>query len=210
MRIITETQNNQEWYEARLGMITSSRIGDLMTNARKKDDLLSQTAKSYMLELIAEILTGEYVELHSKALQWGADHESIAIEEYETKELIKVKKCGLIGHSDLSMYAGTPDGIKDDKGIIEVKCPYNSKNHIDYLINGMNDKGYHYQVQSNILLTDSDYCDFISFDPRIKDNNRLYIQRIEKDEEVCKSIIDKVKIFQDEIVNILNKMENKG
>ena len=57
MKIITTCeQGSPEWLAMRLGKVTASRIGDLLSKGRGTAP--SKMAESYMMELIAERLTG--------------------------------------------------------------------------------------------------------------------------------------------------------
>ncbi|KAL3277310.1 hypothetical protein HHI36_012661 [Cryptolaemus montrouzieri] len=58
-----------------------------------------------------------------KAIQWGRDHEKDGIRVLEENRKVHVTptglwldQCGFIG--------GSPDGLVNDDGIVEVKCPY--------------------------------------------------------------------------------------
>jgi hypothetical protein len=69
---ISDTQQrSEEWHAQRLGKFTASRFGDLMTNGRKKDEVLGQTAISYIYEKAAELLTGQRTEIFGKASRLG-------------------------------------------------------------------------------------------------------------------------------------------
>jgi len=56
--IIEAEQRSPEWYAARLGVFTSSEIYRLMTKPKLKGEVLSDGAKTYILEKVAESLTG--------------------------------------------------------------------------------------------------------------------------------------------------------
>ena len=71
--ISNSEQRSEEWHAQRLGKFTASRFGDLMTNSRKKDEVLGATAVSYIYEKAAELLTGERKEIFGTALDWGTN-----------------------------------------------------------------------------------------------------------------------------------------
>jgi hypothetical protein len=65
-------QRTDEWHKQRMGKFTASRFGELMTNGRKKDEVLGQTAISYIYEKAAELLDGSKERKSSAAaLDWG-------------------------------------------------------------------------------------------------------------------------------------------
>jgi hypothetical protein len=73
-----ELQRTEEWFAQRLGKFTASRFGDLMTSGRSKADIFGQTAISYMMEVAAEKLTGQRVQIFGAALDHGNEYESVA------------------------------------------------------------------------------------------------------------------------------------
>lgn len=185
MRIIDVPQGSNGWQKLRLGLISASRFKDVLSEPRSKADKeagnLSGTAEAYMNTLIAEILTGEQEEISGKALDWGNEHEDAARAEYEFDYNQSVDQVGICIHESL-MYGASPDGLVGDDGMIEIKCPFISKNHVSTVINGM-PKEHMPQIQGNLLVNGRQWCDFISFDPRIDGDHRLYVQRIERDEK---------------------------
>lgn len=208
MQIINVEQGSPEWHEFRLGVVSASRFSDIQTEPRTKKDKdagkLSMTSLAYMNELIAEIITRQYEELSAKPLDWGKTYEPEALEAYSFIKNIQVGSTGII-LNDEGTIGGSPDGLVSglaDNGMIEVKCPFNPKNHIKTVIYGM-PKEHMPQVQGNMMINGADYCDFISFDPRIKSKHRLYIQRIERDEAYIKSLKEKLTPFLSMMQDIL-------
>ena len=95
MRKFNENQPEQrtaDWHRARLGHFTGSQIVKLMGTGRKKDDVFSATAISYIFQVASERLLSEkvveddemfwlYLEQVShtnRAMQWGIDNENEA------------------------------------------------------------------------------------------------------------------------------------
>jgi len=197
--IKTPEQLSKEWFNLRLGKFTASNFADLMKSGRKKDEIFSQTAMSLIYDKISEKLTGKHKEIFGDALDWGIENERYAISLYEQSTGIKVTSVGFIPLKGYEEYCGgSPDGqIDDGKGIIEVKCPYNSTNHIWTLINNniplKNYSKYYTQIQLNILCTGAEYCDFISYDPRIKDDKlKIKVIRYERDDDYISKIINRL------------------
>ena len=200
-------QRSVEWFQARLGKITGSRFGDVLTEPRSKKDkelgVLSKTAESYMLELITEKLVGEPRKLSGEALDWGTNTEPEAIEYYEMTTFNEVEAVGFVEINE--DVGGSPDGLVETDGMIEVKCPFTSANHVKYFLGASIPKGYYAQIQGNLWVTDRKWCDFISYDPRIKDpKKRMFILRVERDEDFIKNLESKIASF---IVQLNSKLE---
>lgn len=205
MHIIEVQQGSYGWQKLRLGLISASRFKDILTDPRSKADKesgnLSGTAEAYMNILIAEILTGEQEEISGKALDWGNEHEDDARAEYEFDYNQLVNQVGICIHDSL-MYGASPDGLVGSDGMIEIKCPFISKNHVSTVINGMPEE-HMAQIQGNLLVNGRQWCDFISFDPRIDGEHRLYVQRIERDEKYIAALEKKINNFSSKMQETL-------
>lgn len=136
-------QRTIEWMRQRFGHFTGSKVSVLMSKGRKKDQVFSATAMSYIYQVAAERnfnpaflddddMLEEYIaatEIHSKAIQWGVDNEGAAralAAKTLDKEIIEVSTCK---HDTIPFFAASPDGIIRDFdgeghfGVIEIKCP---------------------------------------------------------------------------------------
>ena len=204
MILVDVEQGSSEWLELRLGLVSASRFKDIMTNPRSKAELFSATAKSYMLELIAEILTGEQKEVSGKALEWGSNNEKNAQIEYAFEKGVSVDEVGICLTDDRQVGA-SPDGFVGDIGGIEIKCPYNSANHISTVISGEMPKEHMAQVQGNMLVNGRKWWEFVSYDPRIDGKGRIFITRIERDEEYIEKLQIKLTAFLVEMKRILKE-----
>lgn len=197
-------QGSEAWLKLRLGLVSASRFKDIMTNPRSKTELFSATAKSYMLELIAEILTGEQKEVSGKALEWGSNNEINAQNEYAFEKGVKVESVGICLTDD-KLIGASPDGFVGDDGGLEIKCPYNSANHIATVVSGEMPKEHIPQVQGNLWVNGRSWWDFVSYDPRIEGEGRLFITRIERDDEYIEKLQIKLTAFVIEMQRILKE-----
>ena len=78
---------------------------------------------------------------------------------------------------------GTPDGFVGENGLIEVKCPLTFKRHLRTVITRTVPDEYMPQVLGQLWLTGREWCDFVSYDPRIrKGPHGLVIVRVVKKE----------------------------
>lgn len=191
-------QRTDDWFAKRLGKFTASNIGEILKKGRGKDEPFSKTAISYIRKKIAEQLTGQKEEIHGPALEWGTNYEETAIMEYEELTDVQVKEVGFIPLKSYEQWAGgSPDGVVSKDKIIEVKCPFSSAIHTETLITrkipeSWDDK-YYAQIQFNMLVTGAKECDFISFDPRMKNpNHRLVVITIERDDAYLANLIERL------------------
>jgi hypothetical protein len=208
-------QYSSEWFEQRMGKITSSTIYNLMTEPKLKSEAgnLSATTKEYLTSKLAERLTGVQREFTSNATNHGLELENEAIKFYEGKTGTTVKSGGYIEMIN-GLYGGTPDGLIEGGGIIQVKCPYNYTNHIN---NGLiesqeyfkkNYKQYYWQCQSDMMITESEFCDFVSYCPQIADNLKMFIFRIEANIEDMQLLLSKIEQAGEFMNNLYNQLSN--
>jgi putative phage-type endonuclease len=168
-------QGSLAWRAARLGRVTASRVADAV--AKTKTGWGASRA-NYMAELIAERLTGEAAEgFTSAAMQWGTEHEAEALAAYSFRHDADVVSVGFVPHPTIAMSGASPDGLIGGDGLVEVKCP-NTSTHIDTLLEAGIPAKYVLQMQWQMACTGRAWCDFLSFDPRLPESMRLYVQRL--------------------------------
>jgi putative phage-type endonuclease len=185
-------QGSPEWFAARLGKVTASRIADVM--ARTKSGYAASRG-SYMAELISERLSGtSYERFQNAAMQWGNDKEPEARVLYELLEDVSVAEVGFIEHPSLAMTGASPDGHIGEVGMVEIKCPM-THTHIETLIHNMVDTKYVYQMQWQMACTGRQWCDFFSFDPRMPVSMRYFKKRFHRDAQQIADIEREVRTF---------------
>lgn len=200
-------QGTPEWFAARLGKVTASRVSDVM--AKIKTGGYGASRDDYMAQLICERLTGTVAESFSNAsMQWGTDTEPMARSHYEMVNGVLVDQVGFVPHPNIEMAGASPDGIVGD-GLIEIKCP-NTATHIETLINKKVPTKYIKQIQFQLRCTGKKWCDFISFDPRLK-GLEMFTKRVERDEKLISEMDAEVVKFLAELdkkINLLMKEKN--
>lgn len=185
-------QGSPEWFDIRRGKVTASRVPDVV--ARTKTGW-GASRINYMAELIAERLTGETAQAYSNAaMQWGSDMEPQARAAYEFRHDCDVTTVGFVPHPVIAMTGASPDGLVADAGLVEIKCP-NTATHIDTLMGQAVPSKYIIQMQWQMACTGRQWCDFVSFDPRMPESMRLFVQRIKRDEGEIMSLEKEVGLF---------------
>lgn len=200
-------QGTDDWFAARLGKVTASRIADVVAKTKTG---VSASRGNYMAQLIVERMTGKPTESYSNtAMQWGTSTEPLARAAYEITTDLMVDEVGFVEHESLPMCGASPDGLVGDNGLIEIKCP-NTATHIETLINGTIDNRYMLQMQWQMACTDREWCDFVSFDPRMPEALQLKIIRVNMNEMLIVELENQVEQFLNEVqekVEFLNKLK---
>lgn len=198
-------QGTDDWHTARLGKVTASRLGDLMAKTKSG---YSTSRRNYLMELLCQRLTGEREETYtSSEMQWGIDNEPLARTCYEVDKDILVEEVGLFDHPEIDGFAASPDGLVGEDGLIEIKCP-KTKTHIDFIQTLKIDPKYQKQMTAQMLCTGRNWCDFVSFDPRLPENLQFVCVRYNLDEELASEIVGEVTEFLSELDGLTEKMRN--
>jgi putative phage-type endonuclease len=197
-------QRSAEWFEQRCGKVTASRIADLM--AKTKSGWGASRA-NYKAQLIVERVTGCVADSYTNtAMQWGIDTEPQAIAVYEAVRLCEVAPAPFFEHPSITLAGASPDGLVGDLGLLEVKCP-NTATHIDTMLSGKIAGKYLLQMQWQMACTGREWCDFVSYDPRVGSELAIWIKRIERDNGKIAEIEAAVVEFINEIDETVSKLE---
>jgi putative phage-type endonuclease len=152
-------QNTEEWLALRQGKFTASSFSDLFATKT------TAQYKKAIRKVVFERLTGESPEtFKSEYMERGHELEQAAREAYELQSFNTVKDGGFFEYSE--WVGASPDGLVDDDGQIETKCPaYNT--FIDYILSGKVPTEYIPQIQGQLFVTGRKWCDFIAFHPKL-------------------------------------------
>lgn len=218
-------QGSSEWLKQRLGKITGSRIGDLMTSG-KKGEMFGKTALSYIYEVCAErdllqkYIDDDYlfdiyqqqVSINNKFIEFGHNNEDFAAERYQLVAECKLEECESIQHPTIPFFSASPDRIAVKYGlrkVVEIKVPL-PKTFMEYMaevkdnetLKAVNPK-YFYQVQAEMACTGLDKADFVVFCPFLKHN--IHVVEITRDEAVIAEFEKRIMAANGIINQILNK-----
>lgn len=166
-------QRSEDWYAERCGKVTASRVKDLNAKPSK-----GKALNALGLTILAERLTGVQKETPTNfAMQWGIDNEPHAIAAYENETGFFVNGTGLIDHPFIEMFGASPDGLVGENGQIEVKCP-DTTTHLNTLLTKKVPEEHIPQITSQLACTRRQWCDFVSYDPRLEPELQIIIIRV--------------------------------
>lgn len=190
-------QGSDAWKALRLGKATASRIADVV--AKTKTGWGASRA-NYMAELIAERLTGNAAESYTNAaMAWGAEKEPEALAAYEFLTNVEIERVAFVPHPTIAMSGASPDGLAGE-GLIEVKCP-NTATHLETLLGDGVPAKYITQMQWQMACTGRPWCDFCSYDPRLPEEMRLFVRRVQRDNVMIGDLEIAVGVFLAEITD---------
>ena len=199
-------QGTDDWFNARLGKVTASRLNDAFSTTKTGE---GAGRINYRLELVTERLTGVKGESFTNSYMiWGNEQEPFAREAYEQDKSEFVVETGFIDHPTIPMSGASPDGLVGEDGLIEIKCPA-STTHIGYISAGVVPAKYKNQMIWQLICTGRKWTDFVSFDPRLPDNLKLFVVRYEPTDEEKKEVEDKVIEFLTTVDNLYKELVNR-
>jgi len=164
VRIIECEQRSPEWFEAKLGIPSSSSFDKIITSKGE----LSKQAQGYMYTLAAERISRVVVDdkFQSAAMEEGIRREQEARQVYAMLRDVDVTEVGFcVRDFGPGFSAGcSPDGLVGDEGGLELKNPM-GKTHVEYLLNRCLPTDYIQQIQGSLWVTQRKWWDFVSHYP---------------------------------------------
>jgi putative phage-type endonuclease len=199
-----DEQRTDEWFAARLGKVTASRVADLMATTKSG---YAASRENLMAQLIVERLTGQKQESYSNAsMQWGTEQEPFARAAYEIATGQMVEECGFIPHPTIDGAGASPDGLVGDEGLVEIKCP-NTAGMIDALLNQTVPGKYNIQMQMQMACTGRQWCDYVVFDPRMPAKAQLFMKKVRRDPEFIQKMESEIIKFLAELNGKVNQLK---
>jgi putative phage-type endonuclease len=199
--VLNIPQGSPEWLSAKLGVISASRVYDILPGARG----YKAARETYMLELLGQIATREYDEINGKALEWGKLNEAAARAAFEFETGKTVSEAGFIYGKD-KRYGCSPDGlIINEKEGLEIKNPMTAKVHMDFLLNDEIKPEYIAQVQFSLYVTGLERWHFCSFHSKFK-SNMIKVKTFEPDPKYFEQFDKELPLFIEEMDQALAKL----
>lgn len=192
--LLTKGQFGNPHYEAeRQNRLTASLFGQVV---KKRESTHCKT-------VVKKCLYNET--FYSRATEYGKVNESVAIKLFEKKANVTVVPSGLWIDIDNGFLAVSPDGLVGEDSLVEVKCLFSASNLqstdlkeivkekkgncleiIDGSIRLKRNHNYYYQIQGQLNVTGRQFCYFVVY---VNDNVELFIEKIEKDEDLWESFM---------------------
>lgn len=196
MKIYDFEQRSEEWFAIRCGKPTASSFDKIVTAKGEP----SKQSQKYLYKTAGEHIAGIAEETYqSAAMLRGIELEEEARNLYE---MITGREITQVGFCVEDGCGCSPDGLVGDDGMIEIKCPIIST-HVGYLLDNKLPTDYIQQVQGQLLVTGRKWCDFVSHYPGLKP----LIIRVERDEKFIGLLSIELKLFTDNLKEIVNKIK---
>lgn len=207
--VIECEQGSREWTDMRSGLVTASRAADVVAMLKKGGEKAER--RDYRSELISEILTGHpYPQsaAFARQVQWGIEQEPFARAAYEMQRGVLTDTPGFVLHPTIPRFGASPDGFVGDDGLIQIKCP-TTATHLNWILAGTVPTEHCPQMLAEMSCTGRDWCDFVSFDPRLPAHLQLFVRRYERDENLISALEKEVIHFTAELDGIIAALPQK-
>lgn len=167
-------QRSPEWFEARLGKVTASRLED-WTAVSKRDGKPLKARLDYEKELMFERQFGRSFSVFtSEAMQDGIDFEDFARRQYEKISGLKADECGC-WYSD--HFVASPDAAVGEDGLLEIKI-LRDNSFSEVLDKGVPQKHWK-QIQGQLWASGRPWSDYVAVNLNTK---KMKIERVFPDE----------------------------
>ena len=237
MNVIEVEQGTPEWKAARAGKVTASKIADVMAKLKSGGEAASRRDYKVQLVAETLTGMPQDFTFESAEMKWGKEQEPFARAAYELRTGHMVNQIGLVIHPAIELGAASPDGITLDpkmeaalldglndaeeeklrllwmkkgmapcEGLIEIKCP-KTATHIGYLMAGQVPADYQPQMLWQMACTGAQWCDFVSFDPRLPEQYQLFIKRFMRDEARISAMESEVRQFLAEVAQAITDLQ---
>lgn len=196
-------QNSDEWRRRKTGVVSASSFPDVMTKGRKKGDK-SLVRQTYMRKVACEIITGDPAPgFYSKDTERGHEDEPKAIDSYQKETGNLVTRPGFIT-LDCGRVGCSPDAMVG-RDVVECKSKLGEK-HIAILMAQEVPKDYKWQVNGQMWVCESDWCDFVSY----SDGLPLVVIRQDRDDKIIKELKEEVEKFIIELDDMVDFIQSKS
>ena len=204
-------QRSAEWFSARLGKVTASKVDDVMVKVKNGE---STYKRKYRMQLVTERLTNKVVPVFmNSAMAHGVEFEDKARVKYANKMKLligtDVREVGFIDHPTIKMAGASPDGLVSLNGLIEIKCPQ-PMTHTETLQTGVIAKKYIHQMQWQMACTGKDWCDFVSYHPDFPKEYQLFIKRVERDDDLISRCEGDIQEFLTSVEDIIKSIKENN
>lgn len=194
-------QSDPEWYEARLGLATTSNFSAILASSEEK-----KGRTMLLRKLAGEILTGIPSENYkSKDMEKGKENEPLIREWYERTKLVEVRQVGFVYNPAVN--AGcSPDGLIGDDGMVEIKWA-NPHILIEILERGTMPTAHRPQCHGALWVCRRKWVDLTIWShPKMP----KFVARIERDPAYEKEMSDAVEVFNWELKKLVTKLRGMG
>ena len=195
--IVNCEQRSPEWFQARLGIPTTSEYKLVVAKGKGKDE--SKGRRKYLFQLAGEVITGESSGFTNRHMERGIEMEAEARDRYQFLHPNHVlTRVGFVRNGSTG---GSPDSFVNDDGILEIKT---ALPHIlgELLLEGGFPAEHRAQCQGLLWITGRQWIDIIVYWPKM----RSLVKRAHRDEAYIADLAAAVAQFNIELAELVERL----
>lgn len=197
IEIFNDEQGSPEWFERRRGIVTGSRFQDVLAKGEGK------TRRRYMMDLAAEILTGEVAPSYTNGhMERGNEQEPEARRMYALMTDTEPQQVGFIRNGAKGC---SPDSLLGEDSGLEIKTALGAI-QIERLLRGTLPAEHRAQVQGSMWVTERPHWTFVSYSPGLP----LLIVPVERDDAYIDELDKAVQAFNSELAEVVATIRAYG
>lgn len=201
IQIIDCAQQSPEWYQARLGIPTSSMFKTVLANGKGGGESL--TRKTYLLKLAGEIITGEPMDNYvSVDMERGNAMEDEARSYYAFTTGVELQRVGFIRNGARGC---SPDSLISRDGMLELKTAF-AHILIEKLLRGTFPPEHKAQCQGALWVAERDWIDLSIYWPKMP----IFTIREFRDESYIAELSREVDRFNAELAETVERVRRYG
>lgn len=203
MQYIDIQQNTDEWLDLRVGKITGSSCSKIMANY---DKAFGEPAKKAAVTVAVEQITKKRSvnELYSNSqMQRGHDQEPVATALYEAEYFVDIDNGGFF---DCGNFGCSPDGLVGNAGLIEVKSVLSNIQYANIKRGGV-DPAYKWQLIFNLMKTEREWIDFVSYCADFPIGKKLYVCRTYRSD--CEDEFNMIEKRSDQFFQLVDEIKKR-
>ncbi|MDI6837825.1 MAG: YqaJ viral recombinase family protein, partial [Rhizobiaceae bacterium] len=127
---------------------------------------------------------------------------------YEFYRAEEVEQIAFVNHPSIGDAGASPDGLVGSVGLVEIKCP-NTSTHIETLRGASVPAKYVTQMMWQMACTGREWCDFVSFDPRMPESMRFFCKRVERNAAMITDLEREVVTFLTEVREAVDDLRRR-
>lgn len=197
MNIQDIEQGSDAWKLLRCGLITGSKIAEVMSKG--KNGAESTGYANYRAQLVAERLTGCVTETFKNAyMERGNEDEGAARDCYSFVTGNEVEQVAFVKHPTIEFAGCSPDGCIGADGLVEIKRKIPAL-HIGYILKNTVPAEYYKQMMFQMACTGRQWVDFASYCPELPEDLQLFVIRLHRVDAVIAEMESAVIAFNQSV-----------
>ena len=154
-------QGTQQWLDARRGMLTASEMSRIITPTLKVAN--NGDSRAHVYEIAAQRITEHVEESFTSYDMMRGHEEEVDARDHYRKHYAPVEDVGFITNDRWGFTLGySPDGLVGEIGLIEAKSR-KARFQVETIVKGEIPAEHIIQVQSGLLISEREWCHFLSY-----------------------------------------------